>query len=98
MSMSFSVFYTPHAEETFKATYQFVSEKFGQGAALKFLTKAEKTIALIADHPFIFKPSLFDPNVRVALISKRCSLFYQLNENSIYLLFFWDNRQEDLHS
>lgn len=42
----------------------------------------------------MFRASAFDPAVRVGFISKQTSLFYKVTEEAIYLLFFWDNRQE----
>lgn len=94
--MSLSVFYTPRAKETLQSVYSFISQKFGSKAANKFVVKAESTIALIAEQPFIFKASTIGPDIRVGLITRQCSLFYKVSANSIHLLFFWDNRQEPL--
>ncbi len=96
--MSLQVFYTPRAKETLKSVYVFINQKFGTRVASKFVEKAEKTIALIAAQPFMFKASAIDTNLRVGLITKQCSLFYKVTETSVYLLFFWDNRQEPLFS
>ena len=58
------------------------------------MSKAEKVILLIAENPFMYKVTTIDKTVRIALISKQTSLFYQVKDESIDLLFFWDNRQE----
>lgn len=92
--MSLNIFYTPRSKETLTSVYHFINSKFGLRSADKFLLKAEKTIALIAEQPFIFKASTLEDNVRIGLITKQCSLFYRVTETSIHLLFFWDNRQE----
>jgi plasmid stabilization system protein ParE len=92
--MSLSIFYTPRSKETLSSVYNFIQNKFGISSAEKFGTKAEKTISLIAEHPFIFKASAIDKNVRIGLISKQTSLFYRVTDTSIHLLFFWDNRQD----
>jgi plasmid stabilization system protein ParE len=94
--MSLSIYYTPRSRETLAAVYHFILEKFGINSANKFLLKSEKVIKLIAEHPLMFKASDIDENVRVALISKQCSLFYRATDTAIHLLFFWDNRQEPL--
>jgi hypothetical protein len=60
------------------------------------VSKAEKTISLIADNPFMFRASTIDDDVRIALITKQCSLFCRVTDASVNLLFFWDNRQEPL--
>lgn len=92
--MSLHIFYTPRSKETLKSVYDFIDNKFGAGPADKFVSKAEKIITLIAEHPLMFKALIIDDNVRVAFITKQTSLFYKITDTSIHLLFFWDNRQE----
>ena len=94
--MSLQVFYTPRSKETLASVYNFIQNKFGTNSADKFAAKAEKTISLIAEYPFMFKASSIDENVRIGLISKQTSLFYRVTDSSIHLLFFWDNRQEPI--
>jgi plasmid stabilization system protein ParE len=94
--MSLQVFYTPRSKETLASVYDFIQNKFGVNSADKFATKAEKTILLIAEYPFMFKASSIDENVRIGPISKQTSLFYRVTDSSIHLLFFWDNRQEPI--
>jgi plasmid stabilization system protein ParE len=94
--VSLQVFYTPRSKETLGSVYNFISDKFGLKSADQFVLKAEKTIALIAQQPFMFKASAIDDDVRIGLISKQTSLFYRVTDTSVHLLFFWDNRQEPL--
>jgi plasmid stabilization system protein ParE len=95
--MSLEIFYTPRSKETLTLTYNFILNKFGKAAAEKFLVKAEKTIILIADHPLMYKAASFDRSIKIGLITKQSSLFYRVNDTSIHLLFFWDNRQEPFY-
>lgn len=92
--MGLAIFYTPRSKETLSSVYTFIKNEFGVNSAEKFSAKAEKTISLIAEHPFLFRASTIDENVRVGFISKQTSLFYRVTDTSITLLFFWDNRQE----
>ncbi len=94
--MSLSIFYTPRSRETLASIYSFIKNKFGINSADKFLSKAEDVVSLIADHPFMFKSSSIDQNVRIAFITKQTSLFYRITDDSIHLLFFWDNRQDPI--
>jgi plasmid stabilization system protein ParE len=94
--MALDVFYTPKAKETFVLVYNFISDKFSVKIANQFLNKAEKTIQLIAHQPLIYKSSAIDEQVRVAIFTKNTSLFYQVKDNAVILLFFFDNRQEPI--
>ncbi|MES2428877.1 MAG: type II toxin-antitoxin system RelE/ParE family toxin [Bacteroidota bacterium] len=94
--MALEIYYTPQSRETLRGIYNFIHNKFGFRSAEKFSIKAEKTILLIAHQPLMFKASNIDEKVRIALISKQTSLFYRITEDSIHLLFFWDNRQEPI--
>jgi len=55
-----------------------------------------RKIQLLPKHPFMYKASVFKNNVRKSIISKQNSFFYEIQENKIVILFFWDNRQEPL--
>lgn len=94
--MALEIFYTDRAKETLSLVYSFVTENFGPVVADKFIKISEAKINLISENPFIYKSSIIDASVRIAFVNKHISLFYQIKENHIYLLFFWDNRQEPL--
>ena len=94
--MALEIFYTDRAKETLNLVYIFLTENFGNAIAYKFIKTSEAKINLISKNPFIYKSSIIDASVRIALVNKHVSLFYQIKGNHIYLLFFWDNRQEPL--
>lgn len=94
--MALAVKYTPIAKETLLYVYDFIQDRFGENVANKFLIKTEKTISLIAENPLMFKASAVDRNVRIGLITKHSSLFYEVTHDSVNLLFFWDNRQDPI--
>lgn len=90
------VFYTPKAKETLQLVYEFLIDNWRQKSANDFLEKADKIINSIAEQPFIFKASVIDLNVRLATITKQTSLFYEIADDKLILLSFYDNRQEPL--
>ncbi|RZJ86892.1 MAG: insulinase family protein [Chryseobacterium sp.] len=58
----------------------------------------DKTMALLQERMFnpAFKQTDFDPNIRIGLIKKISSVFYEVKDDRIEILFFWDNRQEPM--
>ncbi len=94
--MNLPIFYTPRSKQTLSSVYSFIESKFGRRSADKFLTKVENTIRLMSTQPYMFKASSIDEHVRIAFITKQTSQFYMITDESIHLLFFWDNRQEPI--
>lgn len=93
--MSHTVYWTDEARETFDAIVITIEDKWGFKQASVFVKRVQQVLSLIADQPLLFKAS-FAQNLRQAFISKQTSMFYEVNETTINILFFWDNRQEPL--
>jgi plasmid stabilization system protein ParE len=75
---------------------EFIENKWSPTQTNKFLEKVHKTIDLASKHPYMFKASSFKDNIRIGLVSKQTSFFYEIKENEIVILFFWDNRQDPM--
>ncbi|RZJ98752.1 MAG: type II toxin-antitoxin system RelE/ParE family toxin [Flavobacterium sp.] len=88
--------FTDEATEMLVSVSLFIEQKWSLKEADKFLAQAYKTFDLLLKHPYIFKASSLDQNIRVGIISKQCSFFYEIKESQIVILFLWDNRQEPI--
>lgn len=93
--MSLPVYWTGEAKETFDAIVYFTKELWGEKEAGKFIKRTQELLSTIASQPYLFKASIAE-NVRKGLISKQIAVFYEVNADSITILFFWDNRQEPI--
>jgi len=93
--MSLDVFWTDEATETFDAIILFIEHRWSEEQAAVFVKHTQKVLMLIAEYPYMYKESL-DVNVRQAVITAQTSLYYEVREKSIALLFFWDNRQDSI--
>lgn len=80
----------------FLAVTNLIENKWGAKQAEKFLSKTYKTIDLISKQPYLFKVSAIQENVRIGIISRQTSFFYEIQDNKIIILFFWDNRQDPI--
>lgn len=92
--MRLTVRYSETFEETFKAVVLFIDGKWGETTTNKFIKKAEGVIEKIAKFPQMYKAIQFDNNIRKAPINKLSSLYYQVTDTHIILLYIVDNRQE----
>ena len=93
--MSLTVFWADEAEETFDNIVLYIESNWGERHAKKFVQHVQKVLKLISDQPQMYKASV-NNNVRQAVISPQTSLYYEIHNEHITLLFFWDNRQEPI--
>ena len=94
--MSLKIQQTDTFEYTFKVLIAFIEVNWGEKVVNEFIEETEKVIRLIANFPYMYKSSIFDETVRVATINKLSSLFYEITESSLILLYIVDSRQEPL--
>lgn len=92
--MKKEILYTETFDYTFNHLVEFLRHNWGDRVVTEFIDEAEKTIQLIVNFPNMYKPSAFHSSVRVAPIKKLSSLFYEVNENHLTLLYIVDTRQE----
>jgi plasmid stabilization system protein ParE len=94
--MSFSIRWTPEAEDSFGEVIKYLEEKWSERRVQKFVRTVNKVLKKIADFPYMFEASASQPTIRKGFIAKQCSLFYEVNDDTIILLFFWNNRRKPL--
>jgi len=90
------IIWSKNAQITFDAIVVYLENSFGKNVAKKFIAKADSSIQVIATFPNLYRAISLKQNVRKATISKVCSLYYEVNIDSIVILYFWDNRQEPI--
>ena len=90
------IIWSKNAQITFEAVVVYLEDNFGVNIAKKFIAKTNSSIQVIASFPNLYKAISLKQNVRKATISKICSFYYEVNEDSIVILYFWDNRQEPI--
>lgn len=96
--MNLDIVYTPRAQLTLIACYNFVLENWGEKYADEFIFKIESILIKISEQPYIFRSTVIGDDVRIALVVKHVSLVYEIRKDKIILLFFWDNRQDPVFS
>jgi plasmid stabilization system protein ParE len=92
--MSLKVLVSDEAIETLISTTIFIKNNWGNIASDKFKKRVDQVLVNISNQPYLFKAVEFDNNVRKGLVTKQCSVYYQVYTEHIQILFFWDNRQE----
>ncbi|WCT12746.1 type II toxin-antitoxin system RelE/ParE family toxin [Mucilaginibacter jinjuensis] len=93
--MSLAVNWTDEAQETFDGIVELIDQKWGHKSASEFISHVQRVIMLISIQPYMFK-EVSIPNCRQVVITKQTSMFYTVQNDSIVILFFYDNRQNPL--
>ena len=94
--MALKIVFSADALEILLSIVNYIQSNWGSRQSEKFLEKLHKTLDLVSKNPYMFKASLIEDSVRKGFISKQTSFFYEIHENAIFILFFWDNRQEPI--
>ncbi len=94
--MKFTIEFSIYAVETYDSIKEQVETRWGEKVLYEFEERATKILTNIQRSPFIFQAVNIDNGIRKGVIHGNCSVFYEVKESEIEILFFWDNRQEPI--
>jgi plasmid stabilization system protein ParE len=94
--MKYHVELSDPAVETFYDIKEQITKKWGSKAADEFEHRVLSVSDIIANSPYIFRALPMNANIRKGFIHRNCSMFYEIKEEVITILFFWDNRQDPI--
>jgi plasmid stabilization system protein ParE len=92
--MTYEIRWTLEAEESFDQIVSYLKAEWTEREVRKFVRRAQMLLNQIIEFPFMFEASTSNVNVRRAFVAKQCSLFYEVHEDTVVLLYFWDNRMD----
>ena len=90
--MALNINWTAEAKQTYESVLSYLHEEWSIKEVQVFIERTESLLLIISQQPYIFKASAYK-EIRQAVIGKQNSLFYMVKNNEIFLLTFWDNRQ-----
>lgn len=90
--MAKKIIWTPQAEESFKKVLIYLRANWTEKELLFFINKTETTISYISNNPKLFRKSV-KMGFHEALITKHNLIIYKITPRTIYLITFWDTRQ-----
>lgn len=94
--MIYKIVFSLNAVDSFDALKSQIKQKWGNKTVIEFEKRTIKVLEIISQSPLIFQSIKQAPNIRKGYIHKNCSMFYEIKQNQIEILFFWDNRQEPI--
>jgi plasmid stabilization system protein ParE len=92
--IDFEIIWTRTAYNSFDLNIEFIKRKWGDTIIERFIFEADKTIEKLKINPSLYSRSITYPKYHRAIIHKNVSLFYRHSSNKVYILLFWENRQD----
>ena len=91
--MALDIIWSPRALDNFHGVISYLGENWNDLVVKDFVTRTEKVIALISEHPQMFKQVSIKNVSREAVITKHNLLIYKIHLSQIVLIAIFDTRQ-----
>jgi plasmid stabilization system protein ParE len=94
MGSDFKVFWTDEAIKNLQSIMDYLDSQWTQREIDNFKKKLAKQIELIETNPSLFPVSEYNPRLRKAVLSKQTTIFYEIADRMIYLVYLFNSRQD----
>jgi plasmid stabilization system protein ParE len=92
--MDYKIIWTNEAINNLEEILNYLIERWSQKEVDNFKRKLSKQIELIGVFPKMFPQSKYNPKLRKAVLSKQTNIFYQIKNNTIYLVYIFVNSKD----
>jgi len=89
--MDYKIFWAEEAIQNLEEIIDYLSTAWTQKEVNNFKLKLAKQLDLIKRNPRLFPKSVFQSRLRKAVLSKQTSVFYEVKDNPIYLIYLFVN-------
>ncbi|MEY4540973.1 MAG: hypothetical protein RLZZ306_2730 [Bacteroidota bacterium] len=94
--MSYKIVWSAKAEKQFIQLFNYLENYWSIDVAIRFTNDTDDVLETLQSMPFIGKASEQDDRIRMILITPKNSLYYLIEESTIYIISLVDNRQNPL--
>ena len=91
--MALEIFWSKQADKKFDSILDYLKLEWGESSLKIFVKKVFDFLDTLKDCPEIGTVENKELNIRGFVIIKQVTVFYQIRDNKIILLNFYDNRQ-----
>ena len=84
------------AYKSFDLNIEFIKRKWNDVIVDRFISQTNDAIEKLRVNPFLYPKSITFPKYHRAVIHKNVNLFYRYDGSKVYIVLFWDNRQDPL--
>jgi plasmid stabilization system protein ParE len=94
MAYDYKLFWSDEAINNLESILDYLQNRWTQREIDKFKKQLSKQLNLITSNPLIFPKSDYNPRLRKAVLSKQTTIFYEISEKRINLVFLFNNQQD----
>jgi plasmid stabilization system protein ParE len=91
--MALEVFWSKRADKKFDKIIGYIEEEWGKHRDSLFVKKVYDFLDILAEFPEIGTIEKNELNIRGFVIVAQLTIFYQIREDKLIILNFYDNRQ-----
>jgi hypothetical protein len=92
--VSYNIISTKLAEDTYLQNIEYLENIWSEKEIIKFIKKVDEVVSILKISPQTFKKYRVNQNIHQIEIMKQITLFYQINDNNVELLLFFNNYQD----
>lgn len=90
--MDYIIFWSTEAELSYLKILEYLEDKWTEREIERFINRTDEVVDYIKKNPSQYKR--IKNYTHKAILNRQISLFYKIDGSSIFLQFFWDNRQD----
>jgi plasmid stabilization system protein ParE len=92
--MDYKLFWTEEAIDNLENILDYLINNWSEKEVIEFKKKLSRQIKLILNNPFMCPVSEYNPRLRRSFLSKQTTIFYELENNIIYIVHVFVNYQD----
>lgn len=93
MEFECKIFWSEESLNNLEDILAYLYHKWTEKEVANFKSKLSSQLDLISKFPNLFPASEMNPNLRKAVLSKQTTVFYQVQNENIYIVYLFDTRQ-----
>ncbi len=92
--MAYKILWTEEAVENLGEILDYLENKWSSRKVINFKVSLNKQIELTSNFPQLFPTSEQSPRLRKAVLSKQTTIFYEVKEDVIFIVYLFANRKD----
>jgi len=91
--MSYQIIWSPQANYSYQQILKYLQNRWTEREINNFIERTEEGLSFISQNTLLYRYSKQNDSYK-SVVTEQTSLIYQINQDKVELLSFWDNRQD----